>query len=501
MDDGGNAAGRLAARLGDRSWRLSNLYWILDKQGKKVLFSPNSAQRRLLGRLHYLNIVLKARQLGFSTLIQILMLDLCLFNSNTQAGVIAHNLEDAKAIFDLKIKFAYDNLPDWLKNERRAVSDRAQELAFNNGSRIRVATSLRSGTMQFLHVSEYGKICRKFPDKAKEVKTGTLQTVAPGQFVFIESTAEGRFGDFFDMTQTARRRSHDPRPLSQMEYRFHFFPWFEDPAYIADPTTPISDSVLEYCNKVETQTGAKLSREQRAWYYLKSLELGEDMKQEYPSTPDEAFEQAIEGAYYTKQMTLLRKQGQIRPIPLAPSVPVDSFWDIGWNDHNAIWLMQRVAGQYRFLKTYQNSGEGFEHYLNWIRSHGYLQGKIYLPHDAQLQRQTATGGECAVDHFYKMGVRAQDIIIVPRVALIKDGIEAVRQILPTVWMDAAGCAEGITALDSYRKEWNDRLGVWKDTPLHDENSHLSDAFRQFAQSIILVGASGNERLPVTGRVV
>jgi hypothetical protein len=83
-------------------------------------------------------------------------------------------------------------------------TDNAYEIEFGNGSGVEVGVSLRSGTKNFMHVSEYGKICAKAPDKAKEIKSGTLNTIAPRQLVFIESTAEGRAGDFYDKTQQAR---------------------------------------------------------------------------------------------------------------------------------------------------------------------------------------------------------------------------------------------------------------------------------------------------------
>ena len=106
-------------RLDDQWWRLNNLYYIKDKRGRKVLFKPNWAQKQLYNRMWFLNIILKARQLGMTTFIQIFMLDVCLFNDNQAAGVIAHNREDAEDFFDKKIKFAYDNLPATLKGRIR----------------------------------------------------------------------------------------------------------------------------------------------------------------------------------------------------------------------------------------------------------------------------------------------------------------------------------------------------------------------------------------------
>jgi hypothetical protein len=172
-------------QLANRRWRLANLYHIIDKDGRRAPFRPNWAQEALLDELHYQNVILKARQLGFTTFIQLYMLDACLFNSNIRAGTIAHKLDDAKTIFRDKVKYPYDNLPEQLKAARPIIKDSADELLFDNNSSIRVGTSMRSGTLQFLHIGEYGKLCAQFPDKAREVRTGALNTVQAGQVVFL----------------------------------------------------------------------------------------------------------------------------------------------------------------------------------------------------------------------------------------------------------------------------------------------------------------------------
>jgi hypothetical protein len=193
----------LVEQWADRRWRLNNLYYIQDKLGEVVLFKLNEAQNTLLEDLHFLNIILKARQMGFSTFILILALDCCLFNSNFAAGLVADTIDNAKGLLK-RIKFAYERLPAEIKASVPIKTDNALEVELCNGSGIEVGVSLRSGTKNFIHVSEYGKICAKAPDKAKEIKSGTLNTIAPRQLVFIESTAEGRAGDFYDKTQQAR---------------------------------------------------------------------------------------------------------------------------------------------------------------------------------------------------------------------------------------------------------------------------------------------------------
>ncbi len=133
----------------------------------------------------------------------ILWLDTALFSKGPiRCGIIAQDREAAESLFRGKVKFAYDNLPAPLRERMPLSKSTATELEFaHNGSSIRVATSMRSGTIHRLHVSEFGKICAKYPDKAREVVTGSIPAVPPSGILVIESTAEGQEGAFYDMTE------------------------------------------------------------------------------------------------------------------------------------------------------------------------------------------------------------------------------------------------------------------------------------------------------------
>ena len=167
--------------LSDPLWRLSNLYWIKDSQGNRIKFTPNWAQIQLLNDPHPCKIVLKARQLGITTFSCLLSLDHVLWTPNIHAGIIAHTQDDAMSIFQDKLKFAFDHLHPSLRALFRTTGDSARELSFSHGSTIRVGTSLRSSTLQYLHISEFGKICAKYVEKAREVISGALNTLAVGQ--------------------------------------------------------------------------------------------------------------------------------------------------------------------------------------------------------------------------------------------------------------------------------------------------------------------------------
>jgi hypothetical protein len=467
----------------DPLWRLNNLYWIKDKSGTKVPFQTNWAQEKFLADLWYLNLVLKARQLGFTTGIQLFMLDYCLFNSNSSAGVIAHTRDDAEAFFEDKIKFAYENLPDGLKQRIPATQDSAKSLAFGNQSRIRVGTSLRSGTFQLLHVSEFGKVCAKYPDKAKEIVTGAFNTVEAGQFIFVESTAEGQSGDFHTMCQTAQNAAKEGRPLTKLDFKFHFFAWWQDPSYCLDErdtlATVITDDDHTYFAKVEREIGVGLTAGQRAWYVKKRQTQGADMKREYPSTPEEAFEASVEGAYFATEMAKGREQNRICKIPVL-NKPVDVFWDLGVGDAMALSFRQTNGMETRWIDYYENSGEGFEHYAKVLNDKGYIYGRHYFPHDGDHR---SLGKEAKTKKEWAEEAGIKPIQIVPRIPTESAGIAATRAMLPESYFDEERCQRLIQCLDNYRKEWDDRLGTWKDHARHDEFSHGYKSFETAAVAL------------------
>lgn len=222
---------KLKVCLQNRSWRLRNLYSIKNKKGHRELFSPNWAQTEVLNNLHSFNVILKARQLGISTLFAIYFLDMCLFNRYINAAIIADRQKSSLEIFQDKVKFAYDHLHPIIKAISPARRDNSNELRFENGSVYRVGTSLRSGTVQLLHISEFGKICREFPAKAEEIVTGALNTVQVGQFITIESTAEGREGYFYDLVKRAQDHQIRGDPLGPLDPKLFFLPWWKEPDY------------------------------------------------------------------------------------------------------------------------------------------------------------------------------------------------------------------------------------------------------------------------------
>jgi hypothetical protein len=468
---------QLSPTLGNREWRLDNLYWIEDPRGIAIPFRRNEAQAKLWSDLWYLNCILKARQLGFSTFILIIMLDQALFYPGTSCGIIDITLDDASAKLR-KLLFGYRRLPEQVRALIPLKTDNSERLAWDNGSEVTASVSHRGGTKQILHVSEFGKIAARFPDKAREIRTGAFGTVHPGQYIFVESTAEGNSGDFFDMVQTAEANQQSAKVLSEMEFRIHFFAWWQHPGYRINPVGVVIDTELaEYFDGLEIELGIVICAEQRAWYAGKRELIGpDDMYREYPSTSKEAFQASVVGAYFKTQMQRLREQKRIGKVPHDPSKKVHTFWDIGKSDNTSIWFHQNYGNLHHLIDYYENSGEGAEFYARILKEkaakRGFAYGRHLGPHDLDNSHWILPAGKSTIDVARELGINFE---VVPRIPDKMQAIEAARNFLSMCSIDEQHCAAGIKCLDNYRKVWDVKLLAYRNEPLHDWASHGADA--------------------------
>lgn len=494
------AALALAEHLDDPMWRLENLYHIIvkgddedDTDGLVMKFAPNVAQRKLLATLWYRNLILKVRQRGITTLIAILWLDTALFSkSPIKCGIIAHEREAAEEIFRDKVLFAYNRLPDELRERFPLKTKNKTQLVFaHNDAVIKVATSVRGGTTHRLHVSEFGKIAAKYPARAREVVTGSIPSVPKSGLCVIESTAEGQGGEFYELAQIAMAKAEKGEKLTPKDWRFHFFNWWDAPEYELDPQgVVITEGMLEYFRKVEGIIDRRLSDRKRAWYVVTLRnDFADDqplMWQEYPSYPGEAFQVSTQGCYYASQLSKARSTHRILPDIPVEAVPVNTFWDLGRNDMLTIWLHQRVGPQNRWIGYYENSGEELIHYVLWLQQQAaerqLIYGRHFLPHDAAIKRlgETPDTNRSPLEMLEKL-MPSQRFEVVPRVTAVLTGITATRNVFGSCWFDESTCDVGLKRLANYRKQWDKVRACWKDEPLHDENSHGADAFRQFGQ--------------------
>ncbi|MBF7694035.1 terminase [Acinetobacter pollinis] len=468
--------------LKNRYWRLNHLYKIEDKTGKCITFKMTPEQIEYFDNMHDRNIILKARQLGFTTEMCIMQLDLALFHRK-HCALIAHSLPDAERLFRNKTQYAYERLPDDVKQANPIVKANTSELVFKKGGSVTVSTSFRGGTLYSLHVSEFGKICAKYPQKAKEIVTGAFEAVPLGGKITLESTAEGKQGYFYNYCQESEKMALLKKALSPLDWKFFFFSWWKNPQYAIDVIEPLPERLEAYFSELEVKHGVVVTERQKAWYHSKEKTLGEDMKREYPSISAEAFAQSVEGAYYKNQFKAIYQDGRIGTLPDNSHLPVMTFWDLGVSDSMAIWFIRKLSDTcYQVIDYYENSGEGLRHYFKVLKDKPYKYSKHYAPHDiknrsllndAKSRLDVAKEGYMIDGELYSVKFEVVESIGV------MDGIEQTREILKYCEFDEHKCEQGISHLENYRKEWNDKAGCWKDNPLHDHTSHGADAFRMF----------------------
>lgn len=490
-----NGRATIIDNLSNPLWRLNNLYWCVDERGTKVPFRPNETQQKLLEDLWYFNLILKSRQHGITTFCSILALDNALFHDNFSAGICAHTREDVEKIFRNKVKFPYDSLPEGLRTARPANTDSAKRLVFNNQSSIEVATSLRSGTANFALVTEFGKICAKYPEKAREIVTGTFETVHPGSYLFVESTAEGNSGYFYDYVTAARNRQLQGEKPNKLQFKLHFFSWWQDKRNrLPRGSARISKDLIEYFDGLETGHNIKLSDEQKAWYATKYETLDDDILREHPSTIDEAFQASVTGAYLAKQMAWLRTNNRLSSIPFDPQLTVNTAWDFGLNDRMCIWFHQYGGLQHRIIDFMSGTDDDVLYYWRELQKKPYNYGVHYLPHDAETRRVGTAKDSDSVPRTLKQileeaGMR--EARVVPRVAEKWTAIQETRLFLPTCYFDLQNCEEGIKGLDNFRREWDEDAGDWKNRPHHNWAMHPYDAFETLARGISKFGTVSN----------
>jgi len=450
---------------------------------------------RLYFEMWWRNALLKARQYGYTTFIDLWFLDQCMFHPNVRACIIAHHIDDAKVIFRDKIKYPYQNLAkadegtpfhedfmtlhEGLMERIPLVQETTEQIVFGNNSAIRVTTSGRSGNVQLLHVSEYGKMSAKYPDKAREVRIGSFPAAKNGTII-IESTAEGNEGEFYDLCTRAMTdtelQDKNQRYLTRADFKFQFHPWWEDNDYRMDAENIlITPRLRTYFEELEGM-GIELDDEQKAWYVANERIYGDDMKNEFPSHPQEAFEASLQGAYFRTLLIQARHEGRVTKIRAHDAIPVDTWWDLGVDGMTAIWFSQTVGREIHFIYYMEDNRVGFDYYARVLRElseqFGWQYGRHVGPHDLEVLEMgpSKTRKESA----FERGIAFETT---PRVQDKADSIEAACNLIAYCWWDEEHTSEGLKALENYRREWDEDKATYKHRPLANWAAHGADAFQ------------------------
>jgi hypothetical protein len=189
---------------------------------------------------------------------------------------------------------------------------------------------------------------------------------------------------------------------------------------------------------------------------------------------------AVLGAFYAHEMALVRSEGRVLEVEPVAGQYVHRAWDLGVGDDTSIWWFQAVGGQLLVLDHYASSGVGLEHYRDVVekreKERGWLHGTDFVPHDAKIKEWGT--GRTRVETMQTMGLKP---MLVP-LSSIDDGINAARRTLPLCVFHPRCEDGGISALEQYRREWDDEKKAFRASAVHDWTSHPADAFRYLALS-------------------
>lgn len=197
-----------------------------------------------------------------------------------------------------------------------------------------------------------------------------------------------------------------------------------------------------------------------------------------------------EGAYYKTQFEMLDKSDPYRVVTglYDEQLPVYTWCDLGVRDSFSIVYAQLAHNQWRIIDYDEFEDGSLKEAINMMKEKGYTYAQHYAPHDIKV-RELGTGVS-RWDTAEKLGVRYE---IVRRPETEMEKIDALRTRFVNIWFDKEKTELLRKRLRRYRKEFDEKRGIWKNKPYHDENSHAADAMGYFAMTEVYVPDAQQER--------
>lgn len=480
----------LAKKLEDPIWRLCHLYEVKDAEtGRMVLFVPSPEQTEIIEAVYVrgeMNIlILKARQLGMSTVILLIMVDEAIWSGGYQASIVDQTQNDATLKLRLKVKAAFDSMPEILRELFEVVKANDSEFAVRQRGRARDQTSTifgganaRGGTNQALHVSEWGPIQHKDPVRSEEIMTGALPSAKEGK-VFIETTwMGGKRGHLWNLTDRAMTTL--PEDMTSADFHLYFFPWYNDPSYtLTGNYAQIDADTAEYFAAKSIETGYEFSPGQKLWYYKVALPKGLARFAEFPTTLAECFMAPVPGAIYAKFIDRAKAEGRVQTFPWDRSEKVHTSWDLGSPKNTRCIYFQLVGREIHIID--HDTGLDYEPTarVSYMDAKGYSFGKHFFPHDAKAEEKSGKNFE---EQMRDAGL--VNIEIVPKCREVWPGINKAAELLPRMVFHKDKCAKLLESLECYHTKEESHSGHLTSVPVHDWSCHDADAFRMLAEAML-----------------
>ena len=210
---------------------------------------------------------------------------------------------------------------------------------------------------------------------------------------------------------------------------------------------------------------------------------GEDVgRAQFEQEYEVSFNAAILGAFYAREMVTVRREGRVAEIEPVEGRPVHRAWDIGVSDDTSIWWFQVVGAQVFILDCYSTNSVGVDHYAEYVegvcRERGWVSGIDFVPHDAANRQWALPGARTIIQQMGSYGLNPRQCPDATKL----NGIAAARKTLARSVFHPRCEDVGLSALEQYRREWDDDRKTFKANEVHDWTSHLADAFRYLALS-------------------
>jgi phage terminase large subunit len=185
-----------------------------------------------------------------------------------------------------------------------------------------------------------------------------------------------------------------------------------------------------------------------------------------------------ERAIYGRFMSQAMADQRIGPFPIDGRSPVHTFWDLGGKRNTVVWYGQRLAfGRFRWIDCDIGLDLTLPERYAHMQAKGYSYGKHYFPHDAN--QESRTGVTFFTD---AQAVGFKNCVVVPPISDVWDGVDYVRQRMPSFEFRTPACDVGVKGLKAYEEAPDTSTGIVRNVPLHTWASHVADGIRTMAEA-------------------
>ena len=398
-----------------------------------IPYTPRKQQAFIHTELdkHRFSVLCCHRRFGKTVMLINHLIKSCMTNNNHQPrfAYIAPTYSQAKKIAWDYLKHYTKNLPNTKYNETELRAD------FFNGSRIQLLSSENPDSIRGIYLD--GAVVDEASQVSRELVDEVIRPALSDRkgWLSLCSTPKGMNNIFYDMYLKAQ--SDDD--------------WFLYTAKASETGLVDSDELK-----------AALSVMGQATY-----------NQEFECS----FIGNVKGSIYGELISKLEDEKRIARVPHDPSYPVNTAWDLGYNDSTAILFYQNVGHAINIIDCYENNNKSFPHYAQILKEKDYVYDKHIGPHD--LEQTDFTTGRTRREVAYQLGLKFK---IAPKLS-IEDGIHAVKMLLPRCYIDVDNCTKFINALRHYHRKYKEKDRLYSAKPNHDWSSHFNDALRTLATGL------------------